>query len=323
MSLVSGDTPLLCVRDLRVHFPARRGLIGRPARVLRAVDGVSLKLARGQTLGLVGESGCGKSTLARAVLRLIPVTSGEVLFDGEDVLQLASRDLRRLRRRVQLVFQDPYGSLNPRLRIETIVGEALSAHGLVRSRAERRARVVELLGQVGLATDALDRFPHEFSGGQRQRIGIARALALQPELLVCDEPVSALDVSIQAQILNLLADLQAQFGLTYLFIAHSLAVVRHLCDEVAVMYLGRIVEHAPADDLFGNPRHPYTQVLRAAALDFTAALAGEPPSPLDEPTGCPFHPRCSRAEARCRTEGPTLESRPGLPGLHRVACHFG
>ncbi len=323
MGPASNPPPLLCVRDLRVYFRVHRGLFRRDAMPLRAVDGVSFELPRGRTLGLVGESGCGKSTLARAILRLIPATSGRVLFDGHDVLQLSPRDLRRLRPRTQLIFQDPYGSLNQRLRVETIVGEALTVHGLVRSRAERRARVAELLGRVGLSADALDRFPHEFSGGQRQRIGIARALALQPALLICDEPVSALDVSIQAQILNLLTELQQQFDLTYLFIAHSLAVVRHLCDEVAVMYLGRIVEHAPADELFANPRHPYTQALLAAATDFTATLAGEPPSPLDPPAGCPFHPRCPRAEARCRAEVPGLDTRPGLPAQHHAACHFG
>ncbi len=322
MGLVTAPPALLCVRELRVHFQTRRGLFRRTAAVLRAVDGVSLELPRGRTLGLVGESGCGKSTLARAILRLIPATSGQVVFDGQDVLGLSARELRRLRRSAQLVFQDPYGSLNPRLRVETIVGEALTVHGLVRNRAERRTRVAELLGRVGLAADALDRFPHEFSGGQRQRIGIARALAVQPALLVCDEPVSALDVSIQAQILNLLAELQEQFGLTYLFIAHSLAVVRHLCDEVAVMYLGRIVEYAPADELFANPRHPYTQALCAAATDFADRLAGEPPSPLDAPAGCPFQPRCTRAEARCQSKCPGLDTRPGLPAPHRVACHF-
>jgi oligopeptide/dipeptide ABC transporter ATP-binding protein len=313
---------LLRVTDLRVHFRVRRRLFGGAAHMLKAVDGVSFDLPRGKTLGLVGESGCGKSTLARAILRLIPPTSGSVHFDGRDVLSLPPGELRPLRRQMQLIFQDPYGSLNPRLRVETIVGEALTVHGLVRTSAERRARVAHLLTQVGLTSADLDRYPHEFSGGQRQRIGIARALALQPSLIICDEPVSALDVSIQAQILNLLADLKQQLQLTYLFIAHNLAVVRHICDEVAVMYLGRIVEHAPTAELFTNPRHPYTRALLAAATTFEPGLSGEPPSPLDPPPGCPFHPRCPLAAARCQGERPELRVPSGLAGQHRVACHF-
>jgi len=269
------DGPLLKVEDLRTCLPARRGAgrrksprdqngSGDAADVIRAVDGVSFTLDRGQTLGLVGESGCGKTTLARTILRLIPATSGQVHFEGRDVLALRGAALRALRRDMQIVFQDPLGSLNPRLRVESIVGEALTVHRLVSSAAERRERVAELLRRVGLSPDALWRYPHEFSGGQRQRIGIARALALRPKLIICDEPVSALDVSIQSQILNLLNELQTEFGLSYLLIAHNLAVVRHASDRVAVMYKGRIVELAPTDELFDNPQHPYTRTLLAA-----------------------------------------------------------
>ena len=269
------DGPLLKVEDLRTYLPAGRGAgrrkssrdqngSGDAADVIRAVDGVSFTLDRGQTLGLVGESGCGKTTLARTILRLIPATSGQVHFEGRDVLALRGAALRALRRDMQIVFQDPLGSLNPRLRVESIVGEALTVHRLVSSAAERRERVAELLRRVGLSPDALWRYPHEFSGGQRQRIGIARALALRPKLIICDEPVSALDVSIQSQILNLLNELQTEFGLSYLLIAHNLAVVRHASDRVAVMYKGRIVELAPTDELFDNPQHPYTRTLLAA-----------------------------------------------------------
>jgi oligopeptide/dipeptide ABC transporter ATP-binding protein len=337
--------PLLRVTDLRVHFVPRATYWGRPRRVLKAVDGVSFTLARGRTLGIVGESGCGKSTLARAILRLIPTTSGSVYFEGRDVFSLSARELRPLRRRMQIVFQDPIGSLNPRLRVETIVGEPLRVHGLTRDWRATRERVAALLERVGLSPDDLYRYPHEFSGGQRQRIGIARALALEPALIVCDEPVSALDVSIQAQILNLLAELQESLGLSYLFIAHNLAVVQHVSDDVAVMYLGRIVELCPAAELYANARHPYTQALLAAAPHWCESpptsgagtetptepplststrfslLAGEPPSPLEPPIGCAFHPRCPYVQPRCRTETPLLESRPGLPPDHLVACH--
>jgi oligopeptide transport system ATP-binding protein len=272
-------TPLLEVDDLRTYLPVRRVAgLGKsrkapstnrnrspgPADVIKAVDGVSFTIDRGQTLGLVGESGCGKTTLARTILRLIPATSGRVHFDGRDVLALRGAELRALRREMQIVFQDPIGSLNPRMRVEGIVGEALTVHRLVRNTAERRERVAELLRRVGLSPDALWRYPHEFSGGQRQRIGIARALALRPKLIICDEPVSALDVSIQSQILNLLNELQAEFGLSYLLIAHNLAVVRHASDRVAVMYQGRIVELAPTEELFDSPQHSYTRTLLAA-----------------------------------------------------------
>jgi oligopeptide/dipeptide ABC transporter ATP-binding protein len=336
-SAATDSDPLLRVENLATYFGVRGGRCGAARRVLKAVDGVSFELRRGQTLGLVGESGCGKSTLARTILRLIPATAGKVTFDGLDVFALPPRAVRALRRRMQIVFQDPAGSLNPRLHVDTIVGEALQVHGLVRTAAEQRARVAQLLARVGLSADDMDRYPHEFSGGQRQRIGIARALALQPSLIVCDEPVSALDVSIQAQILNLLRDLQREFGLSYLFIAHNLAVVQHESDEVAVMYLGRIVEQAPTDELFAEPRHPYTRTLLAAAPGFdVTALAGarpagtisltlaggEPPSPLDVPPGCPFHPRCPMAQMVCRSEPPALRSHAGLPVAHQVACHF-
>ncbi len=329
--------PLLRVENLAVSFFARGFLNRRGRGTVKAVDGVSLELGGSRTLGLVGESGCGKSTLARAILRLIPPTAGRVVFEGRDVAALSPRALRGLRRRMQLVFQDPYGSLNPRLRVETLVGEAPSVHGLVRTASQRRDHVVRVLAHVGLSPADADRYPHEFSGGQRQRIGIARALALEPSLIICDEPVSALDVSIQGQILNLLADLQRDLGLSYLFIAHNLGVVRHVSHEVAVMYFGRIVEHAATEDLFQNPLHPYTRALLAAAPDpdlrparesktpvqhLLPVLSGEPPSPLDPPAGCAFHPRCPIAEPVCRQEAPVLQPGPGCPPSHRVACHI-
>lgn len=315
--------PLLRVAHLRTWFPRRHGALGRSATWTRAVDDVSFELAPGQTLGLVGESGCGKSTLARTILRLIPATGGEVFFDGRDVLALPARQLRPLRRRMQIVFQDPLGSLNPRLRVETIVGEALHVHGLVRSARQRRERVATLLTQVGLSADARDRFPHEFSGGQRQRIGIARALALEPKLIICDEPVAALDVSVRAQVLNLLSTLQASLGLSYLFIAHDLAVVHHFSDEIAVMFAGRIVEQAPASVLFSDPRHPYTQALLRAIprLSRSDGDHSRPVAPAPAaPSGCPYQSRCPRVIPRCRDSLPPLVTRAGLPPAHRVAC---
>jgi len=320
---VSGT--LLEVRDLRVWFPVGAGLFGRPSAWLRAVDGVSFEIREGETFALVGESGCGKTTVGRSVLRLVEPTSGEVRFAGRDVLALGRGELRRLRRNMQLVFQDPYASLNPRLDVGEIVGEALEAHGIARGR-EREARVAALLERVGLPASYRSRYPHEFSGGQRQRIGIARALALQPRFVVCDEAVSALDVSIQAQILNLLRDLQAEFGLTYLFISHDLNVVEHLADRVAVMYLGRIVENAPAAELFADPKHPYTRALLAAnpvpdpeARREPVVLEGEVPSPLAPPAGCPFHPRCPRAFGPCSS----LEPSAVRVGEGReVVCHL-
>ncbi len=319
---------LLEVRGLRVHFPVREGvLLGRRGAPVRAVDGVDVDLEHGQTLGLVGESGCGKTTTARAVLRLVEPTDGRVVFDGCDVRSLPPEALRRLRRRMQLVFQDPYASLDPRQRAGSTLAEPLRAHGLRGAAVERRVR--ELLDLVGLPAGAAARYPHEFSGGQRQRIGVARAIALGPDLVVLDEPVSALDVSIQAQILNLLEDLQEQLGMAYLFIAHDLAVVRHVSDRVAVMYLGVIVEESPADDLYAAPRHPYTMALLSAvpvpepdAEDARQRilLGGEPPSPAAPPAGCRFHTRCPlRQPTRCHDEVPQL--RELAPG-HRVACHW-
>jgi oligopeptide/dipeptide ABC transporter ATP-binding protein len=332
---VHGDVPrtddtILRVENLRTHFPVRRGAFGGGRNWVRAVDGVSFEVKRGRTLGLVGESGCGKTTLGRTILRLIPATSGNVYFEGTDVFSLSPAELRRLRRRMQIIFQDPLGSLNPRMTVAAIVGEALGVHRLTRSARQRRQRVAELLGWVGLSADHLRSYPHELSGGQQQRVGLARALSLEPKFIVCDEPVSALDVSIQAQILNLLADLQRELHLSYLLIAHNLAVVRHFCDEVAVMYLGKIVEHAPARELFHNARHPYTQALLATAPEPDprggggrgAVLGGEVPSPLDPPPGCAFHPRCPLADQRCRRETPALRPCGELSPTYRVACHL-
>jgi peptide/nickel transport system ATP-binding protein/oligopeptide transport system ATP-binding protein len=295
--------------------------------MLRAVDGVSFNIAEGNTLGLVGESGCGKTTLGRTILRLVEATSGRVWFDGVDVLAASGSALRRLRRNMQLVFQDVSGSLNPRLRVGQSVAEPLAIHGIGSAR-EQRDRVAELLERVGLDPDAASAYPHEFSGGQRQRIGIARAIALEPKLLICDEPVSALDVSVQSQILNLLKDLQRELSLTYLFIAHDLAVVKHVSDYVAVMYLGKVVEIAKCDDLYTQPAHPYTVSLLAAHLEpdanrepRRAVAGGEPPSPLAPPTGCAFHPRCSFAAGECRQSTPALKGHPTLPPEHHAACY--
>ena len=318
---------LLEVRDLKTHFPVRRGLLGRTVGYVRAVDGVSFSLGRGKTLGLVGESGCGKTTAGRTILRLIPATGGAVRFDGTDVFGLAPGDLRRLRRHMQIIFQDPYGSLNPRMTIGGIIGEPLRVHRLARGRA-LEDRVSQLLDHVGLSPAYRNRYPHEFSGGQRQRIGIARALALEPRLIICDEPVSALDVSIQAQILNLLERLQAELGLTYLFIAHDLAVVSHISDDVAVMYLGKIVEKAAADRLYAHPLHPYTKCLMSAIPKGHPSQArdrivprGEVPSAMNPPSGCPFHPRCPWAFDRCPVEVPALLPMPDAPD-HVVSCHL-
>jgi oligopeptide transport system ATP-binding protein len=318
--------PLLSVRNLVKHFPVKAGLLGRSVERVRAVDGVSFDLAAGETLGLVGESGCGKSTTGRCILRLIEPTSGEVRFDGRSVTAMPPGELRELARGVQIIFQDPYASLNPRMSVGAIVGEALTIHGLARSAREYDARVVELLETVGLHADHRGRYPHEFSGGQRQRIGIARALAVKPRLIVCDEPVSALDVSIQAQVINLLEDLQRQFGLAYLFIAHDLSVVEHISRRVAVMYLGRIVELASAQALYAAPRHPYTEALLSAvpipdpgAKRKRIVLQGDVPNPMRPPAGCHFHPRCPHAMDRCRSEAPRLrEISPG----RMAACHL-
>ncbi|MDW8468484.1 MAG: ABC transporter ATP-binding protein [Burkholderiales bacterium] len=305
----AASAPLLEVRDLKVHFPIRRGVLRRTVGWVRAVDGISLEIRAGRTLALVGESGCGKTTAGKAILRLLPLSGGTVRFDGADLATLGRERLRRLRRAMQIVFQDPYGSLNPRLRVGDILAEGMRALGVGASDAERERRIAALLEQVGLPAEAAARYPHEFSGGQRQRIAIARALAVEPRLVVCDEPTSALDVSVQAQILNLLRELQARLGLAYLFITHNIAVVEYLAHEVAVMYLGRIVEQGTAEEVLGAPKHPYTEALLAAVPRIAgrrerARLAGELPSPVDPPSGCHFHPRCPKARPECRERWP-------------------
>jgi oligopeptide/dipeptide ABC transporter ATP-binding protein len=313
---------LLTVRDLKVHFPIKKGLTSRTVGQVRAVDGVSFHLDHGETLGIVGESGCGKTTTGQAVLMLTPPTSGEVEYKGRSVVAQSKRGMRALRREMQIIFQDPYSSLNPRLTVNSILSDPLQVHGV--PARERPARVAFLLEKVGLSPEQGRRYPHEFSGGQRQRIGIARALALNPQLIIADEPVSALDVSIQAQIINLLIDLQAEFDLSYLVIAHDLAVVEHLCDRVAVMYLGKIVETGSCSDIYNDPKHPYTQALLSAvpvpdpgSPRHRIILGGEVPSPANPPTGCSFHPRCPRRLSGCQHEEPNLvDVRSG----HLVAC---
>lgn len=319
------DNALLDIRGLKMHFPLRKGILRRVSGAVRAVDGVDLRVRRGEALGLVGESGSGKSTIGKCVLRLYEPTEGTVLYDGEDIAHLAGGGLKAYRRKVQAVFQDPYSSLNARMKIEEIVAEPLVVHG-IRTAAERRETVAGLLEKVGVRAEYATRFPHEFSGGQRQRIGIARALALQPELIICDEPVSALDVSIQAQVINLLDDLQREFGLSYLFIAHDLSVVEHVCDRIAVMYLGRIAEVASARSLYSEPLHPYTRALMSAIpvpdpgrRKTRTPLSGEIPSPVNPPPGCRFHTRCPIKEAICSKAEPELrEIREG----HFAACHL-
>ena len=318
-------SPLLEVAELRKTFPARTGLLGNVIDRVHAVDGVSFGIAEGRTLGLVGESGCGKSTVGRAILRLIEPTGGTIRFQGSDITHLPEARLRALRRRMQIVFQDPYSSLNPRQRAGSIVGEPLKVHGIGKA-SERRDTVAALFARVGLTPRQMSLYPHQFSGGQRQRISIARALSLGPRFIVADEPVSALDVSVQAQVINLLMDLQAQDGLSYLFISHNLAVVEHVSHDVAVMYLGRIVEHTDKATIFARPLHPYTQALMTAVPVPDPSLPrgkkhvmGDVPSPISRPSGCHFHPRCPLAEARCRAEEPL--PREAAPG-HLVACHL-
>jgi len=321
----SKNQVLLRVENLKKYFPVRRGVLSRVAGHVRAVDDISFEIRGRETLSLVGESGSGKTTTGRTILRLMEPTDGKVDFDGIDVFALESGELRALRRRMQIIFQDPYGSLNPRMTVAAMVGEPLAIHRLV-PKKQRRDRIVEILELVGLEAEHMNRYPHEFSGGQRQRIGVARALAVEPELIVADEPVSALDVSIQAQILNLLEDLQDKLGLTYLFIAHDLSVVRHISNEVAVMYLGKIVERAPVDEIFSNPLHPYTVALLSSvpipdpsARTEHAPLTGDMPSPINPPSGCRFNTRCPRVMQQCREVEPVLE---GRPAGHLVACHL-
>jgi oligopeptide transport system ATP-binding protein len=318
---------LLRVEDLKMHFPIKRGVVQHTVGYVHAVDGVSFDIHKGETLGLVGESGCGKSTTGRAILQLYKPTDGHVYFDNKDLVYLKTEEMRNLRRKMQMVFQDPYACLNPRLTVEEIVGEPLVIHKVAK-RNEIRGRVKELLELVGLSSSYLDRYPHEFSGGQRQRIGVARAISLNPDLIICDEPISALDVSIQAQVVNLLEDLQSQFNLTYLFIAHDLSMVRHISNRVAVMYLGILVELTDRNELYENPLHPYTQALLSAApipnpkveeIRKRIILTGDVPSPINPPSGCRFRTRCPISQEICAAEKPAWKE--ALPG-HFVACHF-
>jgi peptide/nickel transport system ATP-binding protein/oligopeptide transport system ATP-binding protein len=330
----SSGGPIVRVRGLVKHFPIRRGIIfGRTIGAVKAVDGIELDIERGETLGIVGETGCGKSTTARLIMRLLESSAGQIVFDGRDITRLKGGVLKAIRREMQMVFQDPQSSLNPRKTIGSIIGEPFAIHGLLKDKGERRREVQRLMETVGLNPEHYNRYPHEFSGGQRQRIGVARALALNPKLLIADEPVSALDVSIQAQVLNLLRDLQRRLGLTIVFIAHDLSVVRHMCDRVAVMYLGKIVEIGPNEALYAFPRHPYTGALLAAVPVADPSLrgserrplSGDVPSPANPPSGCRFHTRCPKAQALCSTTEPLLEDKgspiPGQAGT-LVACHY-
>lgn len=316
---------LLVVKNLKTYFPIRKGFFSKVVGYVKAVDDVSFTIRRGETLGLVGESGCGKTTLGRSLLRLIEPTSGEVWFEGKNILTLRRKELRQMRKDMQIIFQDPFSSLNPRLTVRQMLTEVLEVHRLAEGAAAEK-RAAELLEQVGLSREYLNRYPHEFSGGQRQRLGIARALAVEPKFIVCDEPVSALDVSIQSQILNLLQDLQASLGLTYLFIAHDLSVVEHIADRVAVMYLGKIVEIAPCEALYRTPKHPYTEALLSAvpipdpkAKRQRIVLTGDVPSPIKMPSGCAFHPRCHKAEPRCQQTTPVLKAIQS-ESAHSVSC---
>jgi oligopeptide/dipeptide ABC transporter ATP-binding protein len=325
---MSAAPALLEVRELKKYFPVRGGLLRRVVANVRAVDGVSFSVARGQTFGLVGESGCGKSTLGRSIVRLQAPTAGQVLLEGENIAGLSRKALLPYRRRMQMIFQDPYASLSPRRTVEQTLREPLDIHH-IGDPQERARRVRELLDVVGLSSRALNRYPHEFSGGQRQRVGIARALALEPQLIVADEPVSALDVSVQSQILNLVEDLQAEHGIAFIFIAHDLAVIQHVSDVIGVMYLGRLVEIASSTDLYAEPKHPYTRALMSAIPQpepgggrKRIVLAGEVPSPMNPPSGCPFHTRCPRVMDRCRSEVPELKNLGGEAFPHWVSCHL-
>jgi oligopeptide transport system ATP-binding protein len=326
----SQNDVLVDIRGLKVHFPIRGGLLGQTVASVKAVDGVDLQVKRGEVLGLVGESGCGKSTLGRAVLQLIKPTAGSVTFDGEDITKMGAGRLRRKRADMQMVFQDPYSSLDPRFTVGSVISEPLNNFNYG-SRTQVDERVRYVLRVVGMSPNILNRYAHEFSGGQRQRIGIARALALNPKFIVADEPISALDVSIQAQVLNLLADLQSEFNLTYMFIAHNLSAIKHISTRVAVVYLGHIVEIGPADEIYANPLHPYTIALLSASpypdpemekSRKRIILTGDVPSPVNPPSGCPFHPRCWKAQAICREKFPPLEAKPGSGVTHQAACHF-
>jgi len=317
---------LLEVNNLKKYFPVKAGIFKKTVAHVKAVDDVSFFVNEGETLGLVGESGCGKSTTGRTILRLLEATAGEVIFEGKDVLALDKEDLRNIRRDMQIIFQDPYASLNPRMTVADIVGEPIDIHNLAKNKKERNEKVKDILERVGLGSEYMRRYPHEFSGGQRQRIGVARALAVDPKLIIADEPVSALDVSIQAQVINLLQDLQKEFGLTYLFIAHDLSVVKHISDRIAVMYLGKIVEMADKGDLFNEPMHPYTQSLLSAIPEADPTkkkdriiLEGDVPSPVDPPSGCRFHPRCPKAFDKCSVEEPVFKN---YGDNHFAACHL-
>jgi len=317
---------LLEVNNLKKYFPVKAGIFKKTVAHVKAVDDVSFFVNEGETLGLVGESGCGKSTTGRTILRLLEATAGEVIFEGKDVLALDKEDLRNIRRDMQIIFQDPYASLNPRMTVADIVGEPIDIHNLATNKKERNEKVKDILERVGLGSEYMRRYPHEFSGGQRQRIGVARALAVDPKLIIADEPVSALDVSIQAQVINLLQDLQKEFGLTYLFIAHDLSVVKHISDRIAVMYLGKIVEMADKGDLFNEPMHPYTQSLLSAIPEADPTkkkdriiLEGDVPSPVDPPSGCRFHPRCPKAFDKCSVEEPVFKN---YGDNHFAACHL-
>ena len=331
MSASHADQPLLSVRNLVKRFPIHGGILSKEVASVKAVSDVSFDIRRGETLGLVGESGCGKSTLGRCILRLIEPTSGQILYNGQDIVKIPASELRKLRRKMQIIFQDPYASLNPRMTVEETLGEPLAILQLAGDKKERRQRILKLLDLCGLRREAIAKYPHEFSGGQRQRICIARALAVEPEFIVCDEPVSALDVSIQAQIINLMQDLQKELGLTYWFIAHDLKVVEHISNRVSVMYLGKIVETAPAEELYHSPRHPYTKALLSAIPipDPTykkdrVILRGDVPSPIAPPPGCYFHPRCPVAKDDCRTAAPSLRPLPmeSGEGDHVASCHY-